>query len=112
MIEVHFLHPRSSSSLTADIDPRCTGGEAIQELLRDDGQGRFIEPVLTGEHYELVIRRTGGKIAPDMTFKQAGVVDGDTIAILLAGQGACLASSCSAQSKSKAEMVSTLILIR
>jgi hypothetical protein len=61
-------------------------------LHRDDGSGRFIEPPSTGEHYELAVRRTGRTIAiaPDMTFEQAGVEDGDTIEVRLAGQGACL----------------------
>jgi hypothetical protein len=95
MIEVHFVHPRNSTTLTADIDPRCTGEEAIHELLRDDGSGRFLEPARTGEHYELVVRKGvhAQYIAPDMTFEQAGVADGDIIEVRLAGQGACFVSS-------------------
>jgi hypothetical protein len=106
MIEVHFLHPRSSTTLTADVDLRCTGEEAIRELLRDAGTGRFIEPALTGEHYQLASGRTGQIIAPNMTFEQAGVVDGDTIEVRLAGQGGCFTSNLF-NSTSEPEMIKT-----
>jgi hypothetical protein len=96
MIEVHFLHPRNSTTLTADLDPRCTGEEAIRELLNDDGTGAFLAPTFTGEQYQLAIIRTRRIIAPAMTFEQAGVVDGDVIEIRLAGLGAAFRATYSA----------------
>ena len=89
LIEVHFLHPRNSTTLTADISPQCTGAEALQELQADDGTGAFIMPSQTGEFYGLALRRGNSsiEITPNMTFAQAGAIDGDVIEIRLGGQG-------------------------
>ena len=81
-IEVHFTHPRDSSmNLTADISPQCTGQEALQELMHDEGEtGPFLQPLQEG-NYVLSIRRSKQAIPPSMTFAQAGVIDGDTIVV-------------------------------
>lgn len=83
-IEVHFMHPRDSAmNLTADISPHCTGQEALQELMRDaDGTGSFLTPLQEGQNYSLSIRRTQQAITPTMSFAQAGVIDGDVIAVV------------------------------
>jgi len=90
MIEVHFLHPRSSNTLTADVSPDCTGEEAIQGLLEGDDNGPFLEPAPPGHPYELVLKRSEKVIQPNMTFEQAGVVDGDVVEVSQAVQGAQL----------------------
>ena len=105
MIEIHFSHPRTSTTMTADLDQRCTGEEALRELLSDDGTGAFLAHPFTGEQYQLAVRRTGQIIAPEMTFEQAGVVDGDVIEIRLAGRGGCF--PCHALSSRRREEVIT-----
>jgi len=83
IIEVRFAHPRESGNdLTADISNLCTGHEVIQELMRDaDGSGAFLAPLRTGENYTLSVRRSEREIAPDMTFAEAGVENGDLIVV-------------------------------
>jgi hypothetical protein len=81
-IEVTFIHPRrSEKTLVADISPQCTGQEALEELMRDtDGNGAFLPPLQEG-NYHLSVQRTEQDISPNMTFAQAGVVNGDSIAV-------------------------------
>jgi proteasome lid subunit RPN8/RPN11 len=85
-LEIHFRHPRNSSTLVADVSPDCTGAQAMEALLQEDDS--FINPPPPGRLYELVISRTGNVIRPNMTFREAGVVHGDVIAIVLPVQGA------------------------
>src|SRR5688572_4968633 len=87
-ITVHFSHPRLSRSLTAEVSPECTGQQAIEGLLEGDDVGPFIEPSPPGRPYDLVIKRAGQIIYPEMTFQEAGVLDGDVIEVRQAGQGA------------------------
>jgi len=87
-MEVHFSHPRLSRILTADVSPECTAQEAIEGLLEGDDVGPFIEPSPPHRPYELVIKRTQQIINPEMTFQEAGVLDGDVIEVRQAGQGA------------------------
>lgn len=88
-IEVNFIHPRNSSTLTADISPQCTGEEALHELQADDGTGAFLTPPQTGEFYRLGLRRGNSAvdITPNMTFAQAGVQSGDMVEVQLGGKG-------------------------
>jgi hypothetical protein len=92
-IEVHFLHPRNSTTLIADISPNCTGAEALQGLQIDDGTGAFLTPAQTGEFYALELKRPNSLVAitPNMTFAQVGTQSGDTVLISLGGQGGGLA---------------------
>lgn len=92
-IEVHFMHPRNSTTLTADISPQCTGAEALQELQADDGSGPFLTPPQTGEFYGLGLKRgtSAVEITPHMSFAQAGVQSGDTVEVRLGGQGGAAA---------------------
>ncbi|HYG08528.1 MAG TPA: hypothetical protein VD835_01010 [Pyrinomonadaceae bacterium] len=88
-IEVHFTHPRNTTlTLTADISPMCTGQEALQGLMADDGSGAFLDQPPNGQVYELAARKNNTAITQNMTFAQAGVADGDTVEVRLAGQGA------------------------
>jgi len=85
MLELHFLHPRTSVTLIADVSPECSGEEALQVLLSED-QG-FLKPMRAGE-YELCIRRTSTLITPHITFGQAGAINGDTIEVRASMPGA------------------------
>jgi hypothetical protein len=81
---VHFMHPRNSAtSLTADLNPQCTGREVLQELIRDaDVEGPFLPRLPDGQVYELIIHRTKQVIEPQMSFEHAGAIDGDWIDIV------------------------------
>jgi hypothetical protein len=94
-IEIHFMHPRNSAmTLTADLSPQCTGQEALQELLLDaDGKGPFLPPLPDGQVYELSVHRTQQAITPNMTFAQAGVINGDTIDVGQSAAGAFMPSA-------------------
>jgi hypothetical protein len=87
-IEVSFTHPRSSIQFTADIDPQCTGQQAVDGLLEGNEQGPFLEQPPAGQPYQLVIKRTQALIPPNLTFAQAGVINKDVIEVRQAGQGA------------------------
>lgn len=87
-IEVHFTHPRNANSFTAFINPQCTGQKAVQGLMVGDENGAFLEPAAPGRPYELAIKRSGTAITPNMTFADAGVMDGEVIEVRQAGQGA------------------------
>jgi hypothetical protein len=88
LIEVSFLHPRSSKVFTAEVSPECTGQQALEGLLLGDADGPFLEPSPPGRPYELAIKRSQQIISLPMTFEQAGVINGDIIEIRQAGQGA------------------------
>jgi hypothetical protein len=84
-IEIHFIHPRTSKRLVADLSPLCTGEEALEALLTaENGEPPFLTQ-LGGETYQLSLHRTGEAITPSTTFAQAGVMNGDVVDI---GQGA------------------------
>ena len=90
-IQVCFMSPRTNSRVfEAQVSPDCTGKMAIDGLLAGDAGGPFLEPSSPGRPYELCVMRTGGGIAPNMTFRQAGIIDGDIIEIRQAGPGAGL----------------------
>jgi hypothetical protein len=76
-ILVHFMNPRDSRPLDADILPHCTGHEAMQ-MLKSQESGPFIDP---SKNYILVVRRTEKEIGLDMTFADAGVQNNDAIDI-------------------------------
>ena len=85
-IEVHFLHPRSSTTLSADVSLECTGKEALNALIADDGRGAFLTPTDLGDSYVLVVARTQKLIEESMTFGEAEVQNGDMIRIFKDGQ--------------------------
>jgi hypothetical protein len=87
-IEIHFVHPREPKTFTAEIDPECTGEEALKGLLKGDKNGPFLDTPRAGQPYELIVSNTQQVIIPKMTFAQAGVVQDDTIEVRQAGQGA------------------------
>jgi len=89
-IEVTFTHPRSHESFTAFLSPQCTGQKAIQGLIAGNRNGPFLEPAAAGRPYELAVKSSGRAITPNMTFEEAGVVNGDVIEVRQGGMGAGL----------------------
>ena len=87
-IDVHFLHPREPKTITAEIDLECTGEEALKGLLEGDKNGPFLDTPRVAQPYELVVSNTQQVILPEITFAQAGVVQGDTIEVRQAAVGA------------------------
>ena len=88
-VAVKFSHPRDSTlTFEADASPACTGQQAITGLLTGDENGPFLDPPAPGRPYELVLARTGAAITPNMTLAQAGVIDGDNVAVMQRGMGA------------------------
>jgi hypothetical protein len=85
-IEVHFLHPRSSTTLTADLNVDCTGKQALDALIADDGSGAFLTPTKPGDSYVLVLARTQKVIEQSMTFGEAEVLNGDLVRVFMDGQ--------------------------
>ena len=86
-ITVGFTHPRKSTTFRAEVSPQLTAGDAIFELL-SPSTGPFLPPLQPGQDYLLVLSRTNTAIAPDMTMADAGVVDQDTLAIILSMKAA------------------------
>ncbi|MDX6574257.1 MAG: hypothetical protein QOE96_210 [Blastocatellia bacterium] len=80
-LEIHFIHPHTSKRLVADLSPNCTGTDALHALLSaDGGDGPFLSQA-GGQTYELSLERTGTAITPNMTFREAGVINRDIINI-------------------------------
>jgi len=90
LIKVRFTHPRKSTSYPADVDPLLTAKEAILELL-SPSNGPFLQPVQYGQEYVLVLSRTKTIISPNTTMDVAGVIDGDTLDVVLKSDAARLA---------------------
>lgn len=85
-IKVKFAHPRDSKVEETNCEARVTTGASAVKWLTDEG---FL-PKLDGKSrgYQLSIDRTGKAIAPNATFEDAGVRDGDSISITETGAGA------------------------
>ena len=88
VIEVLFTHPRDSRTFSADLSPACTCQQALNGLLAGNEQGPFLEPAPPGRPYVLAVVRSGKQIPPNLSFGEAGVINGDTIEVLQSGQGA------------------------
>jgi hypothetical protein len=88
-LAVTFVNPRSNARVfEADLFPECTGQMAIEGLIVGDEHGPFLDPAPPGRPYELVIKRSSMTITPNLTFREAGVVNDDVIEIRQAGEGA------------------------
>lgn len=88
-VRVTFTNPRGGGGgFEANINPQCTGQMAIQGLMLGNEAGAFLPPPPPGRPYELIVKRSGKNITPNMTFEEAGVVDDDVIEVQQAGQGA------------------------
>lgn len=82
-IKVTFVHPRSEKRLPVDLEPSITPEQVIAEL----ETRAFLARVPEGSAYVLTLERTRQAIPPSGTFEEAGVRDGDVVAIVLAEEG-------------------------
>lgn len=91
-LNITFVNPRSNArTFDADLSPECTGQMAIEGLIVGDQNGPFLEPAARGRPYQLVVKSSSMNIPPNMTFREAGVVNGDVIEIRQDLEGAGLA---------------------
>jgi hypothetical protein len=89
MIELKFLHPRDSSeTFEMAVAPQATGRQIVEQLIKGDADGPWLDPETPGRPYELVLSRTQKVIAPNQTIAVAGAVDDDYVSVIQPGQGA------------------------
>ena len=89
-MRVTITHPRSSERYDAEVAPACPAGVVLEGLQSDNAsqQGPFLAPAIPGRPYALVLARTERVLTADTTMADAGVVDGDVLAVELLSQGA------------------------
>ncbi len=85
-VDITFTHPRASKTFLATVGLGLTAQQAILALLSP--QNGFLQSPSPGSEYEIIIHRTGTAIPPHTTLGNAGVVDGDTLDIVLTAQAA------------------------
>ncbi len=83
-MRVNFLHPRGDGSFPADVDSWTTGEKCLRGLI----DHKFIEPAPRAQPYRMVVTRTQVQVLPTTTMEGAGVMSGDSLAILQQGNGA------------------------
>jgi hypothetical protein len=83
-MNLNFLHPRISTAFKADVDATTTGETCIQGLI----DAKFIDAPPQGRPYSLVVTRNQKQILPTTTMQEAGVMPGDSLAVLQMEQGA------------------------
>ncbi|MGD1056304.1 MAG: hypothetical protein ABR992_02725 [Solirubrobacteraceae bacterium] len=89
LIDLLFLHPKDSSeTFEMGVAPQATARQTVQQLLKGDTEGPWLDPEPPGRPYELVLSRTQKLIAPNETIGHAGAENGDYIAVMQPGQGA------------------------
>ena len=86
-MDVKFTHPRKLQNMFAEVSPELKSNQAIQALLSPEN-GPFLNPVPVGSEYLLVLERTNTIIASNITLGDAGVLDGDTLAVVLTSYAA------------------------
>jgi hypothetical protein len=88
-LAVTFVNPKSNArTFDANLLPECTGQMAIEGLIAGDERGPFLEPAQPGRPYKLIVKSSSVNIPPNMTFREAGVVNDDVIEIGQDGMGA------------------------
>lgn len=81
---IRFLHPRTSASFKADVDPNTTGETCIHGLI----EAGFIEAAPPDQPYALALTRTNGQVPLAMTMQDAGVREGDVLVVVQPEVGA------------------------
>lgn len=90
-IQVSFVRALGEAgSFESEVSPDCTGQMAVDGLLAGDARRSFLKPTNPARPYDLCVMRTGVVISPNMTFREAGIIDGEIVEIRQAGQGAGL----------------------
>lgn len=88
MIELKFLHPRDcTETFEMAVAPQATGHQIVQQLIKGDADGAWLDPESPGRLYELVLSRTQKVIAPSQPISEAGAVDDDYVSVILPGHG-------------------------
>lgn len=88
-MKLTFLHPyKSTEQFVMDVAPQATARQTIQQLLKGDDKGPWLDPEPVGRPYELVLNRTNTALAPNQTLGGAGAAAGDVFAVMHPGQGA------------------------
>jgi hypothetical protein len=85
-VDITFTHPRASKTFLATVGLGLTARHTLLALLSP--QNGFLQPLSPGSEYQIIIHRTGTAIPPQTTLGNAGVVDGDTLDIVLNAQAA------------------------
>ena len=83
-MEVRFTHPQTSDTYLADVSPMLTVQQAFSAL-RSQDTGPFLPPLPEGQNDTLILRRTGQRLALDMTMGEAGVQDGEVLDVVYLG---------------------------
>jgi len=86
-IHVSFLHPRTSATYQALLDPRCTAEVALDRL-QSPSTGPFLEPAPANRPYVLVVASSDQELTPNTTMAAAGVRPGEQLEIRQRAQGA------------------------
>lgn len=88
-IPLTFLHPsKSNERYEMDVAPQATARQTVQQLLKGDNEGPWLDPEPPGRPYELVLNRTQKALLPTETLGAAGAAAGDVLAVMQPGQGA------------------------
>jgi hypothetical protein len=88
-MDLTFLHPdQSNEKFKMGVAPQATPRQCVQQLIKGDHLGPWLEPAQTGRPYELVLSRTQKLLDGDTPLGTAGVLTGDTLAVMRPGQGA------------------------
>lgn len=85
-ITVTFVDALASKSYQAALAPACTAQYATNKLMSQD-TGPFLPPQ-GARPYVLIHDRANKEIAPNMTMREAGVIDNDVIVVEQKTQGA------------------------
>ena len=76
-MRVVFLHPRGSGTFPAEVDDTTEGRQCIENLIKE----AFLDTEPEERPYTLTLARTRKEILRNMTMKEAGVKDNDTIEV-------------------------------
>ncbi|MFI5297852.1 MAG: hypothetical protein ACHREM_07100 [Polyangiales bacterium] len=85
-IKVTFIHPRSSVTYDAELDPGMTGNDAIGALIGE----KFLDPETETVVYALSRKDNGASVTVprDASFVSQGVKSGDTISVVVVSASA------------------------
>lgn len=84
LIEVTFMHPKTSASFAAEVSPETTAEQAVAELVK----AKFIEAPSGALQYVLIHQGTGAMIPAAGSFASVGVKAKDTIMVTEKTSGA------------------------
>ncbi len=83
-LKITFTHPRSAETLRAELGPATTASQAIDGLVK----AKFLDPPVRLSSYLLQHQRSSKSLPPGTALAEAGVADGDTVAVVETGVSA------------------------